>query len=203
MEYRLEVVVRQPLPDGAELSAEAADAIDYYVFYGPSIDRIIQLYRGMTGQAPLFGRWAYGFVQSKDRYRSAKELLDIAAEYRERRVPLDFIVQDWFWWKRQGDPEYADSYLEPWPDVPNALSKLHDENVHAMISVWGKLDPSSHNYQEMKRLGLLVPGTDIYDATNPGRTGVLLEEPGGGQVRGRVGWLLARQQRAGNLERPE
>jgi alpha-D-xyloside xylohydrolase len=154
-------------PTELKLSAEAADAIDYYVFYGPSIDRVIQLYRGMTGHAPLYGRWAYGFVQSKDRYRSAKQLLEIAAEYRERGVPLDFIVQDWFWWKRQGDPEYADSYLEPWPDVPDALRKLHEEKVHAMISVWGKLDPSSHNYQEMKRLGLLVPGTDIYDATNP------------------------------------
>ncbi len=154
-------------PTELKLSAEAANAIDYYVLYGPSIDRIIQLYRSMTGHAPLFGRWAYGFVQSKDRYRSARQLLDIAAEYRERKVPLDFIVQDWFWWARQGDPQYADSYLQPQPDVPSALRKLHEENVHAMISVWGKLDPSSHNYQEMKRLGLLVPGTDIYDATNP------------------------------------
>ena len=154
-------------PTELKLSAEAADAIDYYVLYGPSLDRIIQLYRNMTGPAPLFGRWAYGFVQSKDRYRSARELVDIAAEYRERHVPLDFIVQDWFWWKRQGDPEYTESYLQPWPDVPNALKKLHDEKVHAMISVWAKLDPASHTYQEMKRLGLLVPGADIYDATNP------------------------------------
>jgi alpha-D-xyloside xylohydrolase len=154
-------------PTELKLSAEAADAIDYYVFYGPSIDRIIQLYRSMTGHAPLFGRWAYGFVQSKDRYRSAKELLDITAEYRERGVPLDFIVQDWFWWQRQGDPQYTDSYLKPQPDVPEALRKLHEQDVHAMISVWAKLDPSSHNYQEMKRLGFIVPGTDIYDATNP------------------------------------
>jgi alpha-D-xyloside xylohydrolase len=154
-------------PTELKLSAEAADAIDYYVFYGPSIDRIIQIYRGLTGHAPLFGRWAYGFVQSKDRYRSAKDLLDITAQYRERHVPLDMIVQDWFWWKRQGDPEYADSYLQPWADVPNALLKLHAENVHAMISVWGKFDPGSRNYQEMKRLGLIIPGTDIYDATNP------------------------------------
>jgi alpha-D-xyloside xylohydrolase len=154
-------------PTELKLSAEAADAIDYYVFYGPSIDRLIQLYRRMTGHAPLFGRWAYGFVQSKDRYRSARELLDIAAEYRDRQTPLDFLVQDWFWWKRQGDPDYADSYLAPWPNVPDALRKLHQQNVHAMISVWGKLDPSSRNYQEMKRLSLLVPGADIYDATNP------------------------------------
>jgi alpha-D-xyloside xylohydrolase len=154
-------------PTELKLSARAVDAIDYYVFYGPSIDRLIQIYRGMTGHAPLYGRWAYGFVQSKDRYRSAKDLLQIAAEYRERQVPLDFIVQDWFWWERQGDPQYTDSYLEPFPDVPKALRTLHDEHIHAMISVWAKFDPSSHNYQEMKRLGLIVPGTDIYDATNP------------------------------------
>jgi len=154
-------------PTELKLTAHAADAIDYYVFYGPSIDRLIQLYRGMTGHAPLYGRWAYGFIQSKDRYRSAKDLLDVAAEYREHQVPLDFIVQDWFWWKQQGDPQYTDSYLEPYPDVSKALQTLHDEHIHAMISVWAKLDPRSHNYQDMKRLGLLVPGTDIYDATNP------------------------------------
>ncbi len=154
-------------PTELKLTAEAADAIDYYVLYGPSMDRIIRLYRRMTGRAPLFGRWAYGFVQSKDRYRSAKELLDIAAEYRQRDVPLDLIVQDWFWWKRQGDPEYADGYLAPWPDVPAALRKLHSERVHAMISVWAKFDPASRNFQEMKRRGLIIPGADVYDATNP------------------------------------
>jgi alpha-D-xyloside xylohydrolase len=154
-------------PTELKLTAQTADAIDYYVLYGPSIDRIIQLYRNMTGHAPLYGRWAYGFIQSKDRYRSARELVDIAAEYRERHVPLDFMVQDWFWWKQQGDPDYAASYLQPWPDVPDALKRLHQEKVHAMISVWAKLDPNSRNYQQMKRLGLLVPGADIYDATNP------------------------------------
>src|SRR6185437_2464270 len=154
-------------PTELKLTAEASEAIDYYVLYGPSMDRIIQIYRGMTGHAPLFGRWAYGFVQSKDRYRSAKELLDVAAEYRQRHVPLDVIVQDWFWWKRQGDPEYAEAYLKPWPDVPAALRKLHAERVHAMISVWAKFDPSSRNYQEMKRRGLIIPGADVYDATNP------------------------------------
>lgn len=154
-------------PTELKLTAEAADAIDYYVLYGPSMDRIIQIYRGMTGHAPMFSRWAYGFVQSKDRYRSAKELLDVASEYRDQHVPLDLIVQDWFWWKLQGDPEYAEAYLQPWPDVPGALRKLHDEHVHAMISVWAKFDVHSHNYQEMKERGFIVPGTDIYDATNP------------------------------------
>jgi alpha-D-xyloside xylohydrolase len=150
-----------------KLSADAADAIDYYFVYGPEMDQIIHRYRDLTGHAPLYARWAYGFVQSKDRYKSAKELLDVAQEYRDQHAPLDFIVQDWFWWKLQGDPEYNDAYLKPWPDVPDALRKLHEEHLHAMISVWAKMDPHSETWQEMKAKGLVVPDTDLYDATNP------------------------------------
>jgi alpha-D-xyloside xylohydrolase len=112
----------------------------------------------------MYGRWAYGFWQSKDRYRSADELLKIAAEYRGAHVPLDNIVQDWFWWVHQGDPGFRpDAY----PDVPATLRKLHDEHIHAMISVWATFDPKSNNYQRMKSLGYMVPGTTTYDATNP------------------------------------
>ena len=173
-------------PTELKLTADAAEAIDYYVLYGPSIDRIIRAYRGMTGHAPLFGRWAYGFIQSKDRYRSARELLEVAAGYRQRHVPLDLIVQDWFWWQRQGDPEYSDAYLKPWPDIPAALRKLHSEQVHAMISVWAKFDPTSRNFQEMKRRGLIIPGADVYDATNPAARDYYWEHLVG--VKFREGW---------------
>ncbi len=149
------------------LTANAADAIDYYFIYGPEVDQVVHQYRELTGHAPLFGKWAYGFVQSKDRYKSAKELLDIAGEYRAQHVPLDLIVQDWYWWKFQGDPEYSAEYLKPYPDVPDALKKLHDEHVHAMISIWAVTDPKSNTYQWLKARDLLIPGTSDYDATNP------------------------------------
>jgi alpha-D-xyloside xylohydrolase len=154
-------------PTELKLTSDAADAIDYYFLYGPEIDQVIHQYRELTGHAPLFGKWAYGFVQSKDRYKSAKELLDIAAEYRDQHVPLDLIVQDWFWWKHQGDPDYVDDYLKPYPDVPDALKKLHDEHLHAMISVWAVTDPLSNTYQQLKAHNLLIPGTNDYDPTNP------------------------------------
>jgi alpha-D-xyloside xylohydrolase len=154
-------------PSELKLSAEAADAIDYYFIYGPEVDHIVHQYRELTGHAPLFGKWAYGFVQSKDRYRSAKDLLDVAAEYRAQHVPLDFIVQDWFWWKLQGDPEYTADYLTPHPDVPQALAELHNEHIHAMISVWAVTDPKSNTYAQLKANNLLIPGTTDYDPTNP------------------------------------
>jgi alpha-D-xyloside xylohydrolase len=154
-------------PTELTLSSNAADALDYFFIYGPEFDQIIHQYRELTGHAPLFGRWAYGFVQSKDRYKSAKELLDIAQEYRDQHAPLDLIVQDWFWWKHQGDPVYHDDYLKPYPDVPAAIQKLHDEHVHTIISVWAVLDKNSGTYKQMLADGLVIPGSDDYDATNP------------------------------------
>jgi alpha-D-xyloside xylohydrolase len=143
----------------------AAGQVDYYVLYGPDMDRIIHQYRTMTGHTPLFPAWAYGFFQSKDRYSTQAELLDIAGQYRARHIPMDAIVQDWFWWKNggKGDPIYNSGYT----DVPAALKTLHDEHVHAMISVWAMLDSTSKNFIEMRRLGLEVPGAQVYDPTNP------------------------------------
>jgi alpha-D-xyloside xylohydrolase len=154
-------------PSELKLTADAADAIDFYFLYGPEIDSLIHQYRELTGHAPLFPKWAYGFFQSKDRYKSAQELLDVAAKYRGEHVPLDTVVQDWFWWKLQGDPQYTDAYLKPHPDVPGALRTLHDEHVHAIISVWAMMDPKSENFQEFQRQGFAIPGSFDYDATNP------------------------------------
>lgn len=151
-------------PSEMRFTSNASHAIDYYFLYGPEFDEIIHQYREMTGHAPLYGEWAYGFWQSKDRYRSDAELLNIAAEYRAAHVPLDNIVQDWFWWVHQGDPEFRP---EAYPDVPGTLKKLHQEHVHAMISVWAMFDPKSANFQQMKSLRLTISGTTDYDATNP------------------------------------
>ena len=151
-------------PSEIRFSSNASHAIDYYFLYGPEFDQIIHQYREMTGHAPMYGEWAYGFWQSKDRYKSDDELLNIAKEYRDANVPIDNIVQDWFWWVHQGDPDFRpDAY----PDVPGTLKKLHDQNFHTMLSVWAMFDPKSKNFQEMQSLGLTIPDTTDYDATNP------------------------------------
>ena len=151
-------------PSQMRFSAEAAHAIDYYFIYGPEFDQIIHQYRTMTGEAPLFPRWAYGFFQSKDRYKSADELLSVANQYRSQRVPLDAIVQDWFWWVHRGDPQFRpDAYS----DLPAQLDALHRQHVHAMLSIWPFFDPDSTNLAEMRQKGLTIPGTTDYDPTNP------------------------------------
>jgi alpha-D-xyloside xylohydrolase len=105
-------------PLALNFESMAGDQVDYYVLYGPGMDRIIHEYRSMTGHARLFSQWAYGLFQSKDRYASQAEILDIANQYRSRHIPLDAIVQDWFWWKPggEGDPEFNSGYTDVRPN---------------------------------------------------------------------------------------
>ena len=147
------------------LESMAAPQIDYYVLYGPQMDAILHQYRSMTGHAPLFPEWAYGLFQSKDRYKTQPEILSIAAEYRSRHIPMDAIVQDWYWWKEggKGDPIFNSGYT----DVPAELKTLHDEHVHAMISAWAMMDATAENFKQIVAKGFDVPGAQIYDPSNP------------------------------------
>ncbi|MGA8043689.1 MAG: TIM-barrel domain-containing protein, partial [Terracidiphilus sp.] len=150
-------------PQELKFTSIAGRSIDYYFIYGPDIDTIIHLYRTMTGHTPMLPKWAYGFFQSKDRYVSLDEILDIAQRYRREHIPLDAMVQDWFWWKTEGDPEFNSNYH----DVQRDLETLHNEHVHTMISVWGLLDPASETYKTLDAKHLLIPDAHVYDATSP------------------------------------
>lgn len=143
----------------------AAPGVDYYFLYGPEMDGIVHEYRSMTGHVPLFPEWAYGFWQSKDRYDSQQKILAVAHEYRARHLPMDAIVQDWFWWKTggKGDPVFNSNYT----DLPAELKTLHDEHVHAIISVWALMDATSENFKQIAAKGYDIPGTQVYDPTNP------------------------------------
>ena len=149
-------------PTELTLSSVAGKSIDYYFLYGPEMDTIIHEYRSLTGHAPMLPKWAYGFFQSKDRYVSLDEIAGIAQRYRREHIPLDAIVQDWFWWKNEGDPEFNSNYHE----VAKDLESLHKQNVHTMISVWGLLDPASETYKALDAHHLLIPGAHVYDPSN-------------------------------------
>ena len=156
------------------ITSEMADAVDYYFLYGPEFDRIIGAYRELTGAAPLFGKWAHGFWQSKNRYKTQDELLSVARTYRDRHIPIDNIVQDWFWWTRMGEFRFNQNY----PDPRAMIDELHRRNFHLMISVWPFFEKGSSTYEEMDKLGYFVDrtiagttyhpaGTALYDAFNP------------------------------------
>jgi alpha-D-xyloside xylohydrolase len=155
------------------ITSEVADSIDYYFFYGPDFDKIVADYRELTGQAPLFGRWAYGFWQCKNKYKTQQEILSVAHRYREMHIPVDNIVQDWFWWTTMGSFIFSDKY----PDAKGMIDDLHANHFHLMISVWPFFYPGSDVYTDMDRKGFFIDrtiagafhpkGSALYDATNP------------------------------------
>jgi alpha-D-xyloside xylohydrolase len=139
------------------LSSEVADAVDYYFLYGPDFDKIVASYRELTGAAPLFGKWAYGYWQCKNRYDSQQELLGIAQKYRDLHIPLDNIVQDWFWWNTMGEPVFNKNY----PDPKGMIDGLHNKHVHLMISVWPYFRPGSPVYADMDKRGFFIDRTKV------------------------------------------
>jgi len=156
------------------LSSEVADVLDYYFLYGPEFDKIIGGYRELTGAPPMFGKWAYGFWQCKNKYNTQEELLGVAHKYRQLHIPADNIVQDWFWWYTMGEPVFDKSR---YPDPPGMLEDLHKNNFHLMISFWPYFRPGTKTYEEMDKRGFFIDKTKVvsfhpaqmgvYDAFNP------------------------------------
>ncbi len=143
----------------------AGEGADYFVLYGPEFDQILHDYRTLTGHAPMLPRWSYGFIQSKDRYTSLDEINQIATRYRAEHIPVDTIVQDWFWWKNgdEGDPIFNANYH----DVPADLAKLHAQHIHTMISTWGMMDPAAETFKKLDAEHLMLKDAHVYDASNP------------------------------------
>lgn len=150
-------------PRMLKVTASAGEGLDFYFLYGPEFNQLIQHYRDLTGNAPLFGEWAYGFFQSKDRYSSQDQLEQIVSRYRSERIPLDMIVQDWHWWTKWGSDEFNLRY----PDFAAAVKNIHANHAHVMISIWPKFDPHTLIWKEMKNRGYLLEGSSNYDVTNP------------------------------------
>jgi alpha-D-xyloside xylohydrolase len=155
--------------------SEVADNIDYYFFYGPTIDQEIAGYRQLTGQAPMYGKWAYGYWQSKEHYATRDELLGIAREYRQRRIPVDNIVQDWNYWGNNDNWGGMIFDETKYPRPKEMIDLLHRQNFHLMISIWAGLGPKSEIYKDMDTRGYLFPtvgwaGFKYFDVYNPAAT---------------------------------
>jgi len=134
-------------------SCEASKQIDYLVIYGKTPDDVVKRYIELYGKPPILPEWAFGFWQSKLRYRTQEEVLSIAREYKRRGLPLSIIVIDFFHWTNQGDWKFDSRY---WPNPKEMVEELEKLGVKVMVSIWPTVDVASENYAEMVRRGLLV-----------------------------------------------
>ena len=161
--------------------SEAARQIDYYFIKGNNADEVIAGYRTLTGKAVILPKWAMGFWQSRERYKTQDEMLEVVKTFREKHIPLDNIVLDWHYWPTdQWGSHKFDTTTFPNPE--ELTKKLHEQNCNIMISVWPKYYEGIPNYNAMKEKGYLYmnnikegrldwvgPGykNTYYDAFNP------------------------------------
>ncbi|MEQ1800129.1 MAG: TIM-barrel domain-containing protein, partial [Lacibacter sp.] len=136
-------------------SSEAGQQIDYYFIHGNSMDEVISGYRTLTGKAPIVPKWALGFWQSRERYKTQNEILSTVDEFRKRKIPIDNIVLDWSYWKEAGwGSQDFDEARFPSPD--SMIDVLHKKyNTQIMISVWPKFYEGISAYNEFDKKGWL------------------------------------------------
>jgi alpha-D-xyloside xylohydrolase len=137
------------------LFSEVADQIDYYFIYGENMDEVISGYRKITGKSPMMPKWAMGLWQCRERYKTQDELLSVVKEFRKHHIPIDNIVQDWFYWNEDqwGSHEFDASR---YPDPKGMIQELHDTlKTRLMISVWPKFYVGTEHYDEFNKNGWL------------------------------------------------
>lgn len=137
------------------------DGVDYYFMYGGNADGVIGKMRELTGKVPMFPLWIYGFWQSKERYKSQNELVEVVKKYRELSVPLDGIIQDWQYWGNN----YlwnAMEFLNPeFSDPKKMVDEVHNLNAHMIISIWssfGRRQNPIRKWIKMECYLILKPG---------------------------------------------
>lgn len=160
-----------------EWQAAATNQLDYWITAGDSPKQLISQFAEVTGHAPQMPEYGLGFWQSKLRYATQQEVLDVAREYHRRNIPLDVLVIDYYHWPRCGDYRFDE---QSFPNPKAMVAELERYGIKLMVSVWPQIDTRSENFDEMKRNGYLVQTTQgidtqmlfhgnnvFYDATNP------------------------------------
>ena len=141
--------------DTMAFRSETGQGVDYYFIYGPEPSQVIAGYREFTGAAPLLPKWAYGFWQCRERYSSQQQILDTAAEFRTKKIPVDVLVQDWQYWGKYGwnAMKFDEKF---YPDPAAMMTALHSENIHLVISVWGKFGADTDIDKQLKAENLVL-----------------------------------------------
>jgi alpha-D-xyloside xylohydrolase len=159
-------------------SSQVGDRVSFFVIAGSTADEIFAGYKQLTGPTHLPPKSTFGYIQCKQRYKSQKELLDVAQQYRDRHLPADVLVVDWFYYTKMGQFDFDP---KDWPDPAAMNKKLHEMGFETMISVWPRFLAADRFYDDLVKKNWLISyadgkpidglpydraGSDI-DTTNP------------------------------------
>jgi|SRR5579862_787033 len=159
-------------------TSQVGNRVSFFVIAGKKADEIYAGYKLLTGSTPMLPKAAYGYIQCKQRYSSQAEVMAVAKGYRERHLPADVLVVDWFYYTKMGQFDFDPQF---WPDPKAMNDELHKMGFQTMISVWPRFVPDDRFYDEIEKNGSFIhladgtptnglpydrAGSDI-DTTNP------------------------------------
>lgn len=155
--------------------SQVGNCADYYFLYGGSADGVVAQMRNLTGQAPMMPLWVYGFNQSRERYKTQYELVDVVKRYRDLQVPLDGIIQDWQYWGKDSNWNAMAFAHATFPAPQSMVDSVHLLHAHQFIVAWPGFGPLTPQYAALKSKHLLLDfetyppdgGPRPYDPYNP------------------------------------
>lgn len=127
--------------------------LDYWITAGDTPAEIEEKYAEVAGKVPMMPDYALGLWQSKMRYQTQDEVMEVARRYKEKGITLSVIVIDFFHWTEQGHFDFDERY---WPDPAKMIKELDEMGIKAMISVWPTVSTNAKTYQEFLENGYLI-----------------------------------------------
>ncbi|MBO4406425.1 MAG: DUF5110 domain-containing protein [Clostridia bacterium] len=150
-------------PRRGRFTLESTDAVDFYFLYGGDYDGVCRELRFLTGETPMLPKWAAGYIQSKERYATEEELIEIGKKYRELGIPIDALVQDWMYWEEGfwGNKRFD---AARYPDPAGMTRALHDMDLYLMISIWPSHSGDSRDQLDLREKGFMLGDGGTYNA---------------------------------------
>jgi alpha-D-xyloside xylohydrolase len=137
-------------------TSENGGCIDYYFIWGGDADGVIAGIRQLTGTVPMVPLWSFGFMQSRERYKSSSELTGVLDRYRKDGVPIDVMIQDWQYWGNNYLWNAMEFNSDDFRNPERWIKHIHDQNAKLMISIWSSFGPMTKQYRELQPKGLLL-----------------------------------------------
>jgi alpha-D-xyloside xylohydrolase len=142
--------------DVASFESEVGKQIDYYFIYGGNADGVIAGLRELTGHVPMLPLWTYGFMQSRERYKSSAEYLGVLRGYRERGIPIDCVIQDWQYWGNNYQWNAMEFLSDDFRNAQAMIDETHASHAHMLISIWASFGPMTKPFRELDAKGLML-----------------------------------------------
>ncbi len=127
--------------------------LTYYLISASTIQRQLEKYTWLTGRQPLPPRWAFGFIQSKNRYQNGTEARSIVTTLREKKFPCDALVLDLAWFDKMGDIGWN---VSSWPDPEKMVSDFLLQGIKTIVITEPYIVETSMNYNEAVTNGFLA-----------------------------------------------